>query len=332
MSFIDILDLRCAMMVPPSTRPTIIDNDKKLISLRGKQTVTINRSKMNTSNTIYNVTFGVTGHGKSHLVNLLSAPGQPPVAEGCTFSPITNQIAERNMSNGEIITDTIGFLNDSSEPGNKGDQEILKEFVDYLKGKTIRAILYLSVAVHMNLVDNNALNSLKLSGLQDHIIIVRNRCVGQGNYVENYNGIRTITIETNQSDLKMLKNMIRETPTKVINNMVVPPILFKTPIVIRERKEVKEFLREESIPIRELQSNEVQVPYTLEVADNRFQRWLGNTTTETHYRTEAITQEVMVNRPHRVFQVYEVELAERFDGALDIYTKTPTNIDQQRIG
>eukprot|EP01039_Chlorochromonas_danica_P004045 gene4045-4423_t len=289
---------------------------------------------MNTSNnTIYNVTFGVTGHGKSHLVNLLSAPGQPPVAEGNSFSPITDQITERKMSNGEIITDTIGFLNRLSESVHKDDQEILKEFVEYLKGKTIRAILYLIALPRMNQIDENVLNSLKLSGLQDHIIIVRNRFVGQGNYVENYNGIRTITIETNQSDLMMLKNMIRDTPTKLLSNMVVPPILFKNPIVVKEKKEVTEFLREDLIEVKETLTTREQIPYTVTVRrSNFFEKIAGGTSEETRYQTKTTTQEVMVKKPHRVFQVYAVELAERFDGALDIYTKTPINTHMEKIG
>eukprot|EP01039_Chlorochromonas_danica_P004044 gene4044-4422_t len=298
---------------------------------------------MNTHNIIHNIAFGTTGSGKSHFVNCLTHSNEtrPKVVEGNSLSPVTNQITERKMYNGEIITDTIGFLNRPSESVHKDDQEILKEFVDYLKGKTIRTILYIVIAPRINQIDENALHSLKLSGLQDHIIIVINRCVGQqGNQIGKFDGIRTISIETNQSDLMILKNMIRDTPTKLLRNIVVPPILFKNPIVVKAKNEVREFLREESISIKELLFNEVRIPYTVEVTWStnifaivlEFLFGIRNTTTETRYRTETATQEVMVKRSHRVFQVYAVELAERFDGALDIYKKNPIAIDLQRIG
>jgi len=281
------------------------------------------------SNINYIISFGRTGSGKSYIGNLLTKPGT--FVEGNTLESVTTTISSAVSWNGrDIFSDVPGYFDSEGR-----DQIQQANFIDYLKDKRIKAILF----VFTDRIDSFikiAINTFRNSELKDNLILVVNKDLdrNRSDDISSYEGYPVIYVKAYQTNLDVLKRYIDSKNHVHVKNPPTPLSLFKQPLKIVREEVVSEFYNNIQVPEKETVSTTRSVPVqrSREVWDGDLGKIFGKKKTATF--TEVVnvtdTQEVFVYKTYASYNVYKLIYAERFDGNVSLYKKEFIRTDTQR--
>jgi len=273
-----------------------------------------------TSKTHHIVTFGRTGAGKSWCGNrLLKNDHQQLFKEDDSDESCTANITSHIAFNDDLISDIPGYFDSA---GRDNIQQA--NFVDYLKNKSIRAILFLYTD-RADLFTKNVLEAFKSCGLQNNIILVKNKVISPPSVeVETFLDSTKISIMVNQNNLDVLKQIITNMTPVMVSHLVAPASLFRQPLEIVREEIVNEFVEDRQIPVKVRVSEQVIVQVPREIKTGAIQGWVGGALgidgRKTIYEpeTRTIFKDQMVPKPHKVFNRVKYTYAMRFDNVADI--------------
>ena len=278
---------------------------------------------MEGSRTHHIVTFGRTGAGKSWCGNrLLKNDQQRPFREDDGDESCTTNITSHVAFNGDVISDIPGYFDSA---GRDNIQQA--NFVDYLKSKSIRAILFLYTD-RADFFTKSVIEAFKSCGLLNNIILVKNKVISPPSAeIETYLDSTKISVMINQNNLDVLKRIIANMQPVMVSHLLVPVSLFRQPLEIVREEIVNEFVEDRQIPVKVTVSEQVIVQVPRVIKTGAIRGWLGDTLgidgKETIYEpeTRTIFKDQMVPKPHKVFNRVKYIYATRFDNVADIYKR-----------
>lgn len=272
------------------------------------------------------VTFGRTGAGKSWTGNCLSAPGQTRFKEDDGDESCTTAITSNVAFNGDLISDVPGYFDSAGR-----DTIQQANFVDFLKGKSIRAVVF----IYTDRADSfmaSAVEAFKQTQLASNIIFVKNKLLKPGAVeVDTYGGLVKIGVLANQPNLDVLKHHINAMTPVTVTELVTPVSLFKQPLEITGEEMREEFIETRTIPTKVAMSRTVQVPVTKDRWKGSFGHVTGTKENYVVYEPRTEHYEEIVNKPFQVYNKFKVVFAKRFDGVSDIYSKEMMEIVTKEV-
>jgi len=262
------------------------------------------------------VTFGRTGAGKSWTGNQLRAPGQPMFKEDDGDESCTTAISSCKAFNNDLMSDAPGYFDSENR-----DAIQQANFVDFLKGKSIRAIIF----VYTDRADSfmkSAANALKQSQLAKNLIFVKNKLVKHSQLeVDTYLDCTKIGILLNQSNVDVLKHHVANMTPVTVTELIAPVSLFKTPLEKTGEEIKEEFVETRVIPTKVTLYKNIQVPVVKDRWKGGWGHILGVKESYTVYEPRTESYEEVVDKPFQVYNKYQVVFAKRFDDKVDIYSK-----------
>mmetsp|Transcript_18042 Transcript_18042/g.16345 ORF Transcript_18042/g.16345 Transcript_18042/m.16345 type:complete len:285 (+) Transcript_18042:77-931(+) len=274
--------------------------------------------------------FGRTGSGKSYIGNLLTKPGT--FVEGNTLESVTTTISSAVSWNGrDIFADVPGYFDTQGQ-----DQIQQANFIDYLEGKFVKAILF----VFTDRIDSFikiAINTFRNSELKDNLILVVNKDLDANRSADiaSFEGFPVIYIKAHQADVEVLKRYIDSKTPVFVKNPPTPMSLFKQPLKIVREEEVSEFHENTEVPEKETLVSTKQVPFrtSREVWDGDLGKIIGKKKTVSYDEIRNVTEsnDVIVNRKYAVNNIYKLTYAERFDGKASLYKKEFIQSEKTKI-
>jgi hypothetical protein len=272
------------------------------------------------------LTFGRTGCGKSWTCNRLIAPGQSVFKEDDADESCTTVISTLVAFNGDLMSDVPGYFDSE---GRDAIQQA--NFVDFLKGKSIRAVVF----IYTDRADAfmaSAVQAFKQSQLASNIIFVKNKLLKPAAVeVDTYDGLTKISVQANQTSLDVLKHHIATMQPVTVTELVTPVSLFKQPLEVTGSEMREEFVETRAIPTKVQLSRTVQVPVIKQKWKGSLGKITGSKESYTVYEPRTESYEEMVNKPFQVYNKFRVVFAKRFDGVSDIYEKAMVEIVTKEV-
>ena len=278
---------------------------------------------MTASGTHHIVTFGRTGAGKSWCANrLLKNDQQQPFKEDDSDESCTTSITSQVAYNDDIMIDVPGYFDSA---GRDNTQQA--NFVDYIKNKSIRAILFLYTD-RADFFTKNVIEAFKSCGLQNNIILIKNKVINPPSAeIETYLDCTKISVMINQGNLDVLKRVIANIQPVTVSHLVAPASLFRQPLEIVREEIVEEFVEDRTIPVKVTVKEQVIVQVPREIKTGAIQGWVGGAldidgkTTIYEPETRTIFKDQMVPKLHKVFNRVKYTYAMRFDNVADIHKR-----------
>ena len=262
------------------------------------------------------VTFGRTGAGKSWTGNQLRAPGQPTFKEDDGDESCTTVISSCRAFNNDLMSDVPGYFDSKNR-----DSIQQANFVDFLKGKSIRAIIFIYTDRADSFMESAA-NAFKQTQLAKNLIFVKNKLLKPaGVEVDTYLDCTKLSILANQSNVDVLKHHIANMTPVTVTELIAPVSLFKTPLEKTGEEIKEEFVETRVIPTKVTLYKTIQVPVVKDRWKGGWGHMVGVKECYTVYEARTESYEEVVDKPFQVYNKYQVVYAKRFDDTVDIYSK-----------
>lgn len=280
----------------------------------------------------YIIFFGPTRAGKDFCANQIRCSSEQPFIDGPSDNSVSKTISERvAWNNSDIVVTVPGSLDSDGE-----DLEHQAAFIDYVKGKNVRALVFVYTG-GLNQFIKATLKAFEQSDIKSNVILLKNQ-MRDDIPVEPYEGFQKLNVKmytapymdhVPRTEFDTLKSMLVRMQPILIENMVVSSTLFKHPLVQKGSTIVEEFEEDIVIPTKELIKSSRQEVVMVPGTRTEWIWWHGINTNQkktvpcvrAETRTLESTREEIVNKPAKVYRVCKLMLAERFDGVIDVYAK-----------
>jgi hypothetical protein len=276
------------------------------------------------------ILYGRTGVGKGYTGNRLRASTASSfpesashhscvAANGCPAGSIETR--DSWLGNSIKIADVYGYLSSDGK-----DQKYQADFVDFVSGKNVKSIIFIYTD-RMDEFTKYALESLKASGLEKNLCLVRNKVLDKSApRQETVENLPQFNVQAYEEQLDALKAHLAAIPATKAHNVVSPVSLFQMPIKETIRKTVDEYMEDKVVErlVPKEDCKEVMVPFQRQVWKcPGGGGWCGKKKTINDQRKERLcsTTNEKINVNQKVYSQFELVYAKRFDGVDSIYKK-----------